>query len=280
MEIQLSVATANFYYFPFQETLEIIAGAGFNFIELDPYCQVGDFEMAQHLKGIAPRDVIRWIERSGLQVSSIHDGGGVLIDGLSRAGYINPTLDQYLDALGCSPDYLVFHTPHIFGKAAPGWWERCAPSIVKEIDRYRPYCRTVTFENIPPIEGYSVSITDPNDLASFVTASGMSVTLDVNHYAQQGVDFIAAARILLANLRSIHLSDYANGKTHLFIGEGVFDFPGFFQLLEPLQKEVTITLECSMSTQEKPAQDMTKPELLNRLIEARNRLIEISDRSI
>jgi len=73
-------------------------------------------------------------------------------------------------------------------------------------------------------------------------------------------------------LKSVHLSDYADSQTHLFIGEGYLDFPGLFQIFETVPADLTITLECSMSTRDKPAQEMTKAELLARLIEAKKRL--------
>ncbi len=76
--MQISVATANYYQLPFEQALDIIAQAGFQTVELDLFWERKNWAMAQHLRGCAPRDVVRWIHQAGLKVSSIHDGGGVL----------------------------------------------------------------------------------------------------------------------------------------------------------------------------------------------------------
>ena len=47
--MRISFATANFYFLPFDETLEIIAEAGFQNIELDLFWEWKQWTMAQHL---------------------------------------------------------------------------------------------------------------------------------------------------------------------------------------------------------------------------------------
>lgn len=89
--MHISVATASFYFFSFEQALEIIAGAGFEQIELDLYWERGEWAMAQHLKGLDVRKVVRMVHRSGLRVSSIHDGGGVIED--SRTVHLSDYVD-------------------------------------------------------------------------------------------------------------------------------------------------------------------------------------------
>ena len=48
----ISVATATFYFLPFDEALETVAQAGFENIELDLFWERKNWAMAQHLKGI------------------------------------------------------------------------------------------------------------------------------------------------------------------------------------------------------------------------------------
>lgn len=50
--MKIAVASATFYYLPFDETLDIVSKAGFKYIELDIYWKGGEWEMAQHLKDI------------------------------------------------------------------------------------------------------------------------------------------------------------------------------------------------------------------------------------
>ena len=86
--MHLSVATANLYSLPFGQTLEIIAEAGFQNIELDLFWERKDWAMAQHLKEISAKQVVRWIEQSGLKITSIHDGSGVIEDDHSISSHL------------------------------------------------------------------------------------------------------------------------------------------------------------------------------------------------
>ena len=49
--MQISIATANFYFLPFRQTLEIIAEAGFEQIELDLYWERGQWAMVANRIG-------------------------------------------------------------------------------------------------------------------------------------------------------------------------------------------------------------------------------------
>jgi sugar phosphate isomerase/epimerase len=218
--VHISVATANFYFLPFDQTLEIIADAGFEHIELDLYWEGGKWAMAQHLKDLKVREVVRMVNQSGLRVSSIHDGGGVIEDAHSTQGFINPQLAAYLDQLGYPPGCIVFHTPHIEGSYDKRWWQTISDEIVKAAESYRSSQTSVTIENVPRFDGYYVPLTTPQELMTFVSDSELGVTLDTTHYAQIGVDVVWAARILKEKIRTIHLSDYLDGEAHVFIGDG------------------------------------------------------------
>ena len=262
--MHLSVATANLYSQPFEQTLEIIAEAGFQKIELDLFWERKEWAMAQHLKDLPAKQVVRWIERSGLRITSIHDGGGVIEDDHSISGYINPALDEYLDHLGYAPDCLVFHAPHIEGNKDMEWWKRISDKIVNALDQYRKYCSFVTIENEPLFSGYYVSLSTPEELNAFTTLHDFGVTLDTNHYAQMGIDIVEAAKILKENVKTIHLSDYLAGRTNVFIGEGELDFPGFFDVIDR-KKVNAITIECSISLADHPGQEMSYDEMVSRM---------------
>ena len=144
--MDISVATANLYYLPFEQTLEIIASAGFEYIELDLPYENGEWAMAQHLKGMDVREAVRLVDRAGLCVSSIHDGGGVVDDADSIEGFINPELDRYLDQLGYAPGCIVFHTPHIRGHHDERWWRSVSSDIAAAASRFRTDEMAVTIE--------------------------------------------------------------------------------------------------------------------------------------
>ncbi len=133
MNFQLSIATANFYYFPFQGTL--------------PGC------------------------------------------------------------LKLRPGLPCFTTPVLFGDASSDWWNQFAPAVVKELARYRNTSRALAIKNLSPCDGYSVSLSNPNDLRSFANSKGLIINLDVSHYAQPGDEKLALGFVG-------NIGDLARGDCH------------------------------------------------------------------
>ena len=269
--MQISIATANLWYVPFQQALEIIAEAGFEHIELDLYWERGRWAVAQHLKGMGAREVIDAISHFGLKVSSIHDAGGVVSNAHSIQGFVNPQLEEYIDQLGYAPGCIVFHTPHIEGPYNQLWWETVSDDIVKATDSYRSSETSVTIENMPHVDGYYAPLTTPQELMSFASKNELGVTLDTTHYAQIGVDVVQAACILQKEIKTIHLSDFVDGKTHVFIGDGELDLTSLFRVFE-LSTLHSITLECSVGFLGENTGDMTQTEMVDRLKTAMSRL--------
>jgi sugar phosphate isomerase/epimerase len=270
--MQLSVATANLYMHPFEQALGIIAEAGFHNIELDLFWERKQWAVAQHLRTMPVERVIQLVEQSGLRITSIHDGGGVLEGRHSTLGFINPVLDRYLDAIGYAPECLVFHTPHIEGNPGFEWWQRISDQIVQALEKYRQ-ASALTIENMPEFDGYFVPLITPGALKDFVTANGLGVTFDTTHYAQIGTDIVSAARELGSTIKTVHLSDFIAGRAHVFIGEGVLDLPGFFSVLDKTCLSA-VTLECSLSSGD-PHQSQSLSWLVNRMRAARIRLEQL-----
>jgi sugar phosphate isomerase/epimerase len=264
----LSAATANYYHRPFEQALEIIARSGLQYIELDLFWERKQWAMAQHLRGCAPRDVVRWVRQAGLTVASIHDGGGVLDEPGSVRGFVNPQLAEYLDHLGYAPDCLVFHTPHIEGNLDGVWWQGLKSRIIEALEPYRGACGSITIENMPSFDGYTVPILTPEALLAFVREAGVSVTLDTTHYAQMGTDIVQAARTLYGKVHTIHLSDYVDGKTHVFPGDGMLNFADFFAALD-FSALRAVTLECSPARLGENSMQLDTSTLSERLSAAR-----------
>jgi sugar phosphate isomerase/epimerase len=262
--MRISFATANLYFLTFDETLEIIAEAGFQNIELDLYWEWNNWAMAQHLRDIPVSQAIKSVQRSGLRVTSVHDTGGVLNEHTSTADYINPQLDEYLDGLGYAPEYLVFHTAHTPGSWDSNWWENISRDILRVLEPYRAFCRYINLENMPHFEGFTVPLTTPEELRAFVNHNSLGVNFDTTHYAHMDVDIKEAACILSGTIRSVHLSDYASDRAHVFIGEGGLDLAGFVSLLDPAILDI-VTLECSVSTADRSDQQMSHDEILTRM---------------
>jgi sugar phosphate isomerase/epimerase len=268
--MKITVSSATLFWIPFERTLEMIVEAGFQNIELDLFWERKEWAMAQHLKGVSIPQAVRHIESSGLRIISIHDGGGVLESSRSTQGFINPDLDQYLDAMGYAPKCLVFHTPHVEGMVEDGWFERISDELVKCLEKYREIS-TLTIENMPTFEGYSVPITTTEELKVFADAYQLGVTFDTTHFAQMGVDIRQAAKALGNAIKTIHLSDYSSELRHGFIGEGESDLAGFLNAVHPEQL-IAVNLESNLSTREKSDQVMSEDELVDRLRKARLRL--------
>jgi sugar phosphate isomerase/epimerase len=267
----ISIATANYYYLPFEQALEVIAGAGYSEIELALYWERGKWAMAQHLRDISAQQAVRAINQAGLHVASIHDGGGVLHGVDSIDGFINPQLDTMLEALGYAPQTIVLHAPHVEGTYANTWWPSIAAAIAGAAVRYQSTETVVTLENMPPFSGYTMSLLSPGDLRDYTVAYGLGITVDTTHYAQMGTDIIAAAHTLGDRVRTIHLSDYRDGQTHLFPGDGVLDFPGFFGALT-LSTLQAITLECSAGFNGEDVRQLDLTTMISRLHLAGERL--------
>lgn len=267
----ISVATANYYRLPFEQALEIIARSGIQHIELDLFWERKHWAMAQHLRGYAPRDVVWLVQQAGLKITSIHDGGGVLEDPGSTLGFINPQLVDYLDALGDAPDCLVFHTPHIEGNLDGVWWHGFSGQAIAALAPYRELCGSICIENLPFFEGYTMPLASPEQLMAFACQAGVNVTLDTTHYAQIEVDIVQAARTLSGKISTIHLSDYLDGKTHVFPGDGALNWPGFFRTLD-LASLHAVTLECSPAHLGEDSAELDTHALVDRLSTAKARV--------
>jgi sugar phosphate isomerase/epimerase len=268
--MQISVSTATLYWIPFERTLDLITKAGFQNIELDLFWERKEWSMAQHLKDIPAKQAVRQVESSGLKVTSVHDTGGVLESAVSTRGFIDPTLDDYLDAMQYTPDCLVFHTPHVEGTAQDGWFERISAELVKCLEKYRKVS-PISIENMQTFDGYTVPLNTPGPLKAFIDTYDLGVTLDTSHYTQMGVDIIQAAGVLGSSIKTIHLSDCIKEKRHVFIGEGDLNLAGLLKAVDRDQL-IAVNLECALSTPDKSDQVMDDKELVDRMREARIRL--------
>ncbi|MHB9032629.1 MAG: sugar phosphate isomerase/epimerase family protein [Anaerolineae bacterium] len=269
--IEIAAATANYYQFPFERALEIITGSGVRRIELALYWEHKQWAMAQHLRGVPPAGIARAVRQSGLELAAVHDGGGVLPYPYRLDDYVNPALPALLDALGYAPRFLVFHPPQAEGASDPGWWKTLAAGIGDLLGGFRADGTIVTLENLPPFGGYAVPLLAPQELADFTAAHGLGVTLDTTHYAQVGLDVPEAAGVLAGQVRTLHLSDYRAGATHVFPGAGELRFDSLFAALAGSGLQLA-TLECCPALPGEEYLDMPAALLSRRLAQAAARL--------
>lgn len=239
--MNFSIATATFYFVPFEETLSLIKKAGFEYIELDIYWKGGEWEAGQHLKGIKPREVLKMVKDSGLKINSLHDIGGVIYN--DNDSLITPDTYEYLKYGADDIPCVVFHTPNKKTNDLY-WWEKYNKKAGSDLRKLKGNS-LICIENLTSYDGYQVPLINPSEMLDFVKENDIFVNIDTTHYPEDGIDIVHASRILKDYVKGVHISDFKDGKSHLFIGEGELDFKGFFCNID-LQKLHAITLECAI----------------------------------
>lgn len=109
----------------------------------------------------------------------------------------------------------------------------------------------LTIENMPRM-GKRVMLApyvlnDFEDLIEFGVKRNLYFTFDTTHAATFDVDIIAASLAFLrtGRLRNIHISDYGDYKSHLFLGDGRLPMVKFLNTLARLSYHGMVTLEVS-----------------------------------
>ena len=239
--MNIAISTGTFFSVPFSVTLEIIKKSGFEYIELLQYWKGGDsWEMAQHLESITPRETLKIIKESGLKISSLHDGGGVIEDG--RESIIAKSTFEFLEYGADDIPCVVFHVPHkkTDDKTWRNTYRENAGNDLRAIKN-----KIICVENMPDFEGFETLSSKPSDLLDFASAFDIYINIDTTHYAEMGIDIVDAAKILKERVRTVHISDYLFPKRHVYVGEGVLDFSSFLNTLD-LSLLHAITIECDI----------------------------------
>ncbi|MCL1794025.1 MAG: sugar phosphate isomerase/epimerase [Oscillospiraceae bacterium] len=245
--MNISISTANLYHIPFETALRIYKKAGYEFIELAGYWKGGEWEIAQHLKDINPKDAIQMVKDSRLKISTFHDMGGIIEEGAeSVVSDLTYEYMKYYD-FPC----IVFHAPHR-KNADKEWWENYKPVIAGDLKALDPKI-LLCVENLSGFHAdYFMPLIQPEEMLEFLDANGFYANIDTTHYAQAGIDIAHAASILKNKVKTIHISDHADNKKHLFIGDGNLDFIAFFSNINARELH-SVTVECDISADNEEA---------------------------
>jgi len=260
-----SISTANFYSTPFNETLQIIKSAGFDYIELAVYWKGGKWEIAQHLKNISVNDVLGMVEDSGLKISTLHDMGGLVEN--DSDSIISTSTYEYLEKSKKNIPCLVFHTP-MKKTTDKNWWDNYKSKTISDMNSIKGN-HIICIENLPFFDEYMVPLTDPKEMRVFVDEADIYVNVDTTHYGQCNIDLNHVAKQLKHRIKAIHISDFCDGKPHLYIGDGKLDFYNFSKLLDKKSLHA-ITIECGL-----PNGINEKHEIINKYKEARLKIEDI-----
>jgi len=245
--MNISISTGTFYQIPFPKALLLIKNAGFEYIELLAYWHGGDgWKIAQNIKDVNPREVLKIVKESGLKISTLHDGGGVIDD--KTESVIAKSTYEYLEYGAPDIPCVIFHTPHK-KTTDKHWWDTYQFKAGNDLKALKDKV-IVCIENMLRFDGYIIPLLNPVDLMNFANDNSIFVNIDTTHYAQSGVDITEAAKILKNRVRTIHLSDYIDSKAHVFPGEGLLDFKSF---MNELNKPAihSLTIECDIKCDEK-----------------------------
>jgi len=268
--MNLSISTGTFYAVPFWKMLELIKKAGFEYIELLLYWKGSTWEMGQHLRDTPPAEALRMIEDSGLKISSIHDGGGLLEEGVTSI--VSKSVYEYMVHGAGTIPCIVFHPPVKLSNDL-NWWEAYQTIAARDLTYFKEKA-IVCLENLFPIGGESIPLLDPAEMLNFITANDICATIDTTHCAQSGIHILQAAKKLGDRVRTVHLSDYAHPKSHVFVGEGTLDLKQFMRALDQ-NKLHALTLECDVEYHEHD-----EPRTIERLKQAYNYMKEITEEAL
>lgn len=239
--MNFAISTGTFFNTPFVKTLDIIRKSGFEHIELLEYWKGGDsWEMGQHLKDITPKETLKIIKESGLKISSLHDGGGVIEDG--KESVVAKSTYEFLEHGNSDIPCIVFHVPH--KKTDDKSWRETYRSVAGN-DLQAIKNKIICIENMPGFKDFTVLLSEPSDLFNFTVEYNIHINIDTTHYAQMNVNLIEAAKILKERVRTIHISDYLNPKSHVYLGKGTLDLAGFINSLDTSLLHA-ITIECDI----------------------------------
>lgn len=261
-----AISTANFYYLPFIDSLNIIKSAGFDYIELAGYWKGGDnWEVAQHLKNIPVKDVLHMVEDSGLKISTLHDMGGVIDDHSDTI--ISKNTYEYLEYTKEDIPCVVFHTPHK-KTTDSDWWKKYKNKAISDLNSFKGN-HIICIENMPFFENYIVPLIEPEEMLSFVQEADIHINIDTTHYAQCNIELNKVGSLLKSHIRTIHLSDFIDGKSHVYIGDGDLDLSEFARLISKNELH-SVTIECGI-----PFKKNNYPEAIEKCKEVKARTEKI-----
>ena len=155
--------------------------------------------------------------------------------------YITPLTYEYMEYY----DFpcMVFHAPHK-KNANIQWWEEYRQKMIFDLHKISKN-KIICVENLFEVENYYMPLISPEDMLEFAKGAGVFVNADTTHYAQSGIDIARVAEVLGDKIKTVHLSDYIDGASHVYLGEGSLNFKGFFGRLN-ISSLHAVTVECAL----------------------------------
>jgi sugar phosphate isomerase/epimerase len=239
--MKILFSTGCLYYLPIKDIFNLAGEAGFDGCDL----------VINTL--FNRRDYIDTVKEC-LQVLPVYSTHAPFMKMVSWGNKIN-ALQQTLEiARQLHAEVVNFHPPSWFHMEMQFFkWLNKIKDFQKELS-----CEdmALTIENMP-LSGKRLMLApyvlnDYRDLVEFGVRKNLYFTFDTTHFATFGGDVIAAFLTVLktGRLKNVHISDYGNSRSHLFLGSGELPIVKLLSTMMRLGYDGMITLE--VSTNELP----------------------------
>jgi len=233
-----------FFHRPIVEAVEIIAACGFDCVEI----------WADHVwdeqNGASPAELTAALTQHRLQ-STVHCPILDVNIASPNRGIREESVRQVCLSIDLARELgsrlVVLHPGHKYSRleADEAHWRYQVESLTKILSHAQEQGVLSAVENMDRHkEVYSVQVWA--DLERLFTHCGTPerwVTLDVTHlgHTQAVLDFIEQAA---AHIAHVHLSDCADGRLHLGLGQGSLDLQGILSALRAAGYQGVLSLEC------------------------------------
>lgn len=234
--MKILFSTGCLFYLPIKDIFELAAKAGFDGCELvinTHFNQKGYIEVVKECVHTLP-------------VFTIH---APFMKMATWGNKINTVLRTIEIAKQINAEVVNFHPPS---------WFHMEMQFFKWFNRIDDFQRlsgdnsiAITIENMP-LSGARLMLApyvlnDYKDLLEFAIKKNLYFTFDTTHFATFGGDVIAAFLNVFKSgrLKNVHISDYGNTKSHLFLGSGELPIAKLLSTMMRLGYDGMLTLEVS-----------------------------------
>ena len=233
--MKISISTGCFYFLPLERVLNIFQKSGFEHVEIVGYWKDREWEVGQNIKGLSRQKIVAEIKKAGLSISAFHDPSGAVY---TKNDSISLPQTKKIVKNKDIP-YIIMHLPHSL-KTNIGWWQEYQSELAEQYRALNIY-QKICIENMAPIDGYDLSITDIEELYKFCDLLGCFVNLDMVHLIESKQNLKKSIMLLNDKIKNVHISGYKEGK-RVHFQDSEIDVLGYIKYLDFKNVEM-ITIE-------------------------------------
>jgi len=234
--MKILFSTGCLYYLPIKEIFDLAGEAGFDGCDL---------VINTHFNQKNYIDTVKECIQT-LPVSSIHSPFMKMVSWGNKIDAIRRTIEI---AGQLHAEVVNFHPPSWFHMEMQFYnWFKNIQDFQRELG-----CENLalTIENMP-LSGRGLMLApyvlnDFKDMVEFGVKKNLYFTFDATHFATFGNDVIPAFLTVFktGRLKNVHISDYGNARSHLFLGSGELPIAKLLSTMMRMGYDGMITLEVS-----------------------------------